>query len=160
MTRQETLRLQKQINAAGNGPVEEDGIAGPKTEAAYARMLKDSNAGGVGTRMPVPPAWHPWWSNRALIGFAGAALAGWMQSRGWPVDVAALVDFLLQVVSVISMAFGLWGVATQKSRIDPTLVARIGSRDVRLPSVLTDPVPPQRPGGRGSATSYDDLLGE
>ena len=59
---------------------------------------------------------------------------------GWSIDDGQITDILLKAVELGGLALAAWGTITRRAPIDPTLVARVGNRDVRLP------VPAERPG--------------
>jgi hypothetical protein len=52
---------------------------------------------------------------------------------GWSIDDGQITDLLLKAVELGGLALAAWGTVRRSAPIDPTLVARVGTRDVRLP---------------------------
>lgn len=136
MTRAETLEIQRQL---GLTP---DGIYGPKTAQAYQQWLDDNTVESMPTPAPRPAA--PWWRHKVVIGLLATVLAG-ITSR-WGVNADELTAILLQLAEVAGLVLAAWGTVRRSAPIDPTLVARVGARDVRLP-VRPDRTPDDDPRG-------------
>ena len=140
MTRTEIRYLQKQLNAAGYGPLVVDGIYGSKTAAAYARFEARQDLPAIemhGERVAVEPPLavpaKPWWQSRTVIGLAASGLALLASRWGYQVDDAHLTSLLMEIVQFAGLVLAFFGTVTRQGPIDPTLVARVGTRDVRLP---------------------------
>ena len=140
MNRAEIRYLQKQLNAAGYGPLVDDGIYGAKTAAAYARFEARQDLPAIemhGERVAVEPPLaepaKPWWTSRAVLGLLASVLAMIAGRFGWSIDDGQITDLLLKVVELGGLALAAWGTVRRSAPIDPTLVARVGTRDVRLP---------------------------
>ena len=48
-------------------------------------------------------------------------------------DAAVIADILRKAVELGGLALAAWGTVRRSAPIDPTLVARVGTRDLRLP---------------------------
>ena len=130
MTRAEILSIQRQLG------LKADGIYGPKTAAAYQAWLNSNTVESMPTPAPRPAA--PWWRHKVVIGLLATVLAG-ITSR-WGVDADELTAILLQLAEVAGLVLAAWGtVPAQSVPVDPTLVARVGIKSVRLPSAHSVP---------------------
>lgn len=135
MTRREVLALQQSLNGSGyayqltGGPLVEDGIYGPATEQVH-RAWQDQH-----TRIPTltPAPAKPWWQSRAVLGLLASLLAMIAGRMGWSIDDGQITEILLRIAEVGGLAVAAWGTIRRQAPIDPTLVARVGARDVRLP---------------------------
>ena len=124
MTRAEIIAIQSELG------VKADGIWGPKTAAAYAaRMAQDAPQAPVA----MPPVSKPWWQSRAVLGLLASVLAMIAGRFGFEVNDGQITDLLLKAVELGGLALAAWGTVRRSAPIDPTLVARVGTRDVRLP---------------------------
>lgn len=155
MTKQETIALQLKLAAAGlYNPQKIDGIYGDKTKLAYAKYLDNL---GVESDIPLvpPPADAPWWRTRRAIGLIIVIIGFTAQVGGYNIDTAATTELVVKGLELGGevMAYGgillsLFGAWRAKSKIDATLVARVGDTDIRLPHrMYNDPVPPHDPFG-------------
>jgi hypothetical protein len=153
MTKAQTLDLQRDLHRLGyyGGPI--DGIYGPLTERAYKDYWATRP---VEITVPIlaPEPAKPWYASTALLGalvtIAGAA-AG---LAGWEFDVESAKDLLPAVITLLGGIAAWVGTIKRKAPIDPTLVARVGTHDLRLPSRLrSDPVP------TGSSAEHKDPRG-
>lgn len=135
MTRREVLALQQALNQSGfaykalGEALKEDGIYGPETDRAY-RVWLDKNS-AVPTITPEPV--KPWWQSRAVLGLLASLLAMIAGRMGWSIDDGQITEILLRITEVGGLAVAAWGTIRRQAPIDPTLVARVGARDVRLP---------------------------
>ena len=130
MTRAETLEIQRQLG------LKADGIYGPKTHDAYQRWLDANTVESMPTPAPRPAA--PWWRHKVVLGLLASALAG--LTAQWGVDANELTAILLQLAEVAGLVLAAWGtVPAQSVPVDPTLVARVGIKSVRLPSAHSVP---------------------
>jgi len=135
MTRREVLALQQSLNGSGYAyqltgePLVEDGIYGPATEHVH-RAWQDQH-----TRIPTltPSPAKPWWQSRAVLGLLASLLAMIAGRMGWSIDDGQITEILLRITEVGGLAVAAWGTIRRQAPIDPTLVARVGARDVRLP---------------------------
>jgi len=124
MTRAEIIAIQSELG------VKADGIWGPKTAAAYAaRMAQDAPQAPVA----MPPVSKPWWQSRAVLGLLASVLAMIAGRMGWSIDDGQITEMLLRAVELGGLALAAWGTVRRSAPIDPTLVARVGTRDLRLP---------------------------
>ena len=153
MTRAEIRYLQQQLNAAGYGPLVVDGIYGPQTAAAYARFESRQDLPAIemhGERVAVEPPLatpaKPWWTSRAVLGLLASVLALLAGRFGFEVNDGQITDILLKAVELGGLALAAWGTVRRSAPIDPTLVARVGTRDLRLP-VRTHGTPDSDPRG-------------
>ncbi len=143
MTKTEILSIQRQLG------LKKDGIYGPKTAQAYQRWLNENTVESMPT--PAPPAAKSWWTSRAILGLMASVLAMLAGRFGLEIDDATLTPILLQIVELVGMVIAAWGTITRQAPIDPTLVARVGAKSVRLPSANPLPAdgPPDQPGPFG-----------
>lgn len=136
MNREDTIALQRDLTARGFGPLAVDGIYGPATAGAYARLIQISDAGGIGHAMPVPAAAKPWWTSRALIGsLATVILSVVSMITGLSIDAGAVTDALYALLTAVFGVITLVGTIRRQAPIDPTLAlpgVRLGAD--RLPS--------------------------
>ena len=124
MTRAEIIAIQSELG------VKADGIWGPKTAAVYAaRMAQDAPQAPVA----MPPVSKPWWQSRAVIGLLASVLAMIASRLGWSIDDGQITELLLKAVELGGLVLAAWGTVRRSAPIDPTLVARVGARDLRLP---------------------------
>ena len=124
MTRSEIIAIQSELG------VKADGIWGPITAAAYAaRMAHEAPHAPV----VMPPVSKPWWTSRAVLGLLASVLAMIAGRLGWSIDDGQITEMLLRAVELGGLALAAWGTVRRSAPIDPTLVARVGTRDLRLP---------------------------
>ena len=138
MTRDETLALQRAINAEFGWGLREDGIYGPKTAEAYQYYLNQKTPRNVPT--PVPGGAKPWWQSRAVLGILVSMIAVIAERVGWTVDANTLTNLAVQVAEVAGLALAFVGTVRRRAAIDSSLVApgvRIAARSA--------PVPPDSP---------------
>lgn len=130
MTPAETLKIQRQLNAAG-WQLEVDGIYGPATARAYQAWLNANTPEAMPT--PAPAGAKPWWRHKVVIGLLATVLAG--VTARWGIEAHELTDILLALAEAAGLVLAAWGTApSQATPVDPTLVARVGGESVRLPS--------------------------
>ena len=135
MTRADVLALQKRLNQSGfayqqtGEPLVEDGIYGPATDHVHRLWLDRDTAIPTVT----PPAAKPWWTSRAVLGLLASVLAMLAGRFGWSIDDGQITELLLKAVELGGLALAAWGTVRRSAPIDPTLVARVGDRDLRLP---------------------------
>ena len=129
MTRAEIRHLQINLNDLGYGPLTVDGIYGPKTDAAFRKQSQEN----ITPEVIYPPVAKPWWTSRAVLGLLASVLALLAGRMGWSIDDGQITDILLKAVELGGLALAAWGTVRRSAPIDPTLVARVGTRDVRLP---------------------------
>lgn len=136
MTRTEILELQKSLNESGfafqtiGEPLDEDGIYGPNTDHVYRAWLDRDTS--VPTVSPTPA--KPWWTSRAILGLSATIIAMIAGQFGFEVENEQITQVLLQAVELGGLIVATWGTIRRKGQIDPTLVARVGSKEVRLPT--------------------------
>ena len=151
---EETQALQRELIAGGylppynaKGAPSDDGWLGPATRAALQRREQDL------AEMPAPPA--PWWRTRRVWGLISAAsgLAGLFVPALREVDTTYLIELIWDnldhveqlitalgaLATVAGTVWGVIGAAKAKGPIDPTLLARVGDHDLRLPARRVDP---------------------
>lgn len=152
MTRTEILELQKSLNQSGfafqvlGEPLTEDGIYGPNTDCVYRAWLDRDTS--VPTVAPTPA--KPWWTSRAILGLAATVVAMIAGQFGFEIKDEQITQILLQVVELGGLIVAAWGTINRKGQIDPTLVARMGSTEVRWPSSPESQKPPKKEDPRGS----------
>jgi hypothetical protein len=134
-----------------------DGVLGPKTRRAL--QLRDRDL----AEMPAPA--KPWWESRRGRGWAklaagtvvGTVALFWSGAEN--IDAARAVEIiyesgpqidaaieigkrLAEIAGLLLAAFGfgqsVHGAIKAKGPLDPSLVARVGSRDIRLPVVVRE----------------------
>lgn len=150
MTRAEIIALQRALNHSGlayqvlGEPLDEDGIYGLNTQTVHQAHLDAVDR----TAVPnvTPPSAKPWWASRAVLGLLAGVLAMLAGRFGWSIDDGQITDLLLKAVELGGLALAAWGTVRRSAPIDPTLVARVGTRDVRLP-VRTNGAPDSDPRG-------------
>ena len=143
MTRAETLKLQRAINAATGWGLKEDGIYGAETAEAYQYYINQNTPHSVPT--PVPPAPKPWYLSRAVVGILISAAAVIAERMGWTVDAETLTLLVVQVSEVAGLALAFVGTVRRRAPIDPTLVAT----GMRYPT-RADKVPPDGPADKSA----------
>ena len=129
MTRAEVRQLQINLNDLGYGPLTVDGIYGPKTDAAFRKQSQEN----ITPEVIYPPVAKPWWTSRAVLGLLASVLAMIAGRFGFEVNDGQITDLLLKAVELGGLALAAWGTVRRSAPIDPTLVARVGTRDLRLP---------------------------
>ena len=129
MTRAEVRQLQINLNDLGYGPLTVDGIYGPKTDAAFRKQSQEN----ITPEVIYPPVAKPWWTSRAVLGLLASVLALLAGRFGFEVNDGQITDILLKAVELGGLALTAWGTVRRSAPIDPTLVARVGTRDLRLP---------------------------
>ena len=148
LEKEKIRELQEQLASEGLYPVDEiDGIFGEKTKTALQQRMK------MLEEQPLPP--KPWWQSKRGKGMA-KMIAGviittlgtfWSHASqidaGTTVDLVfqsgPLIDQLIQIVGaiIVSLGFGQSSIGALKAErpLDPTLVASIGNKEIRLPSL-------------------------
>ncbi len=153
MTKTETIDLQRDLYRLGfyAGPI--DGVYGPNTERAYSDYW---NTRHIEIQVPVvtPEAAKPWYASTALLGALVTILGAAAGLAGWEFDVESAKELLPAIITLLGGIAAWVGTIRRKAPIDPTLVARVGSRDVRLPSRMHD-----QPLSTGSAPKPRDPFG-
>ena len=122
--------LQARLNELGYGPLTVDGVYGQRTQAAYHRYLDEVDPD---TPTVTPEAPKPWWTSRTILGLAASGMALIVSRWGWQVDDEHLTQLLTEAVQFGGLVLAFWGTVRRAGPIDPTLVARVGDRDLRLP---------------------------
>jgi hypothetical protein len=177
MTKAEVIALQQDLIKLGylppmdaRGRPSDDGIYGPKTKAAYQKYWRNttlprytdsSRSIGIAVPVVVPEPVAPWWTSRGIWGSLLTLAAVGAGFAGHGFDAQEATDAIMPIVELIPLVMGAiggllawWGRTQAKAPIDPTLVARVGTHDLRLPTRLHDkPVPPR------SSAGYKDPRG-
>ena len=167
MTKTETIALQRDLIRLGylpplrsDGRPSDDGIYGPKTKAAYEMYWRERS---VEIQVPVvtPEAATPWWTSRGIWGSLISLVAVVAGIAGHGFDAQGATDAIMPIVDLVPLVLGAiggllawWGRAKAKAPIDPTLVARVGTHDLRLPSRMHD-----KQLSTGSTTGHKDPRG-
>lgn len=139
MTTQEIRQLQRALG------VKDDGIYGPKTQRAHQAHLDAIDTTPVPNITPV--AAKPWWTSKALLGIIAAGIAWCISRYGLNIDTDEITGILVNITEVAGAALAIYGTIKNRAPIDPTLVARVAGRDVRLPMPAHRPsVPKYEPG--------------
>jgi hypothetical protein len=141
MTKADTLKLQRAINAEFGWGLEEDGRYGPETAEAYQYYLDQKTPRNVPT--PAPAGAKPWYLSRSVIGILVSLIAVIAERMGWMVDANDLTVLVMQLLEVGGLALAFLGTVRRRAPIDGSLVAP----RVRYPA-RTPPVPPDRPTDR------------
>lgn len=136
----EIFALQQSLNQNGtsfkvlNKPLDEDGIYGDETQKVYKYWLD------LDTRIPTvtPTPVKPWWTSRAIIGLIATILAMIASKAGFEITNDEITQILLQVVELGGLIIAAWGTINRKAPIDPTLVTKIGTKEIRLPVKIQD----------------------
>lgn len=138
----EIRTLQAQLNTALHAHLAEDGIYGPKTAAACDQFrrqfggettLHTGDGRSFTVKPPLASPVKPWWTSRAILGLIASGVALLASQWGWQVDDEHLTQLLVEAVQFGGLVLAFWGTVFRSAPIDPTLVARVGDRDVRLP---------------------------
>ena len=129
MTRDDVRALQRNLNELGYGPLVMDGIYGPATDAAFRKQSREN----ITPEVIYPPVAKPWWQSRAVLGLLASVLAMIAGRLGWSIDDGQITEVLLRAVELGGLVLAAWGTVRRSAPIDPTLVARVGDRDLRLP---------------------------
>ena len=135
MTKADTLKLQRAINAEFGWGLREDGIYGPKTAEAYQYYLDQETPRSVPT--PAPAGAKPWWQSRAVIGVLVSLIAVITERMGWIVDANTLTTLLVQLAEVLGLVLAFVGTVRRRASIDSSLVAfgvRLPTRTHKVPS--------------------------
>lgn len=146
MTPAETLKIQRQLNAAG-WQLEVDGIYGPATARAYQAWLNANTPEAMPT--PAPAGAKPWWQSRAVIGVLVSLIAVITERMGWIVDANTLTTLVVQVAEVAGLAMAFVGTVRRRAPIDPTLAAPGLRFPTRAPDLPAGGHPHQPPGPFG-----------
>ena len=141
MTKADTLKLQRAINAEFGWGLREDGVYGPKTAEAYQYYLDQKTPRNVPT--PAPDGAKPWYLSRSVIGILVSLIAVIAERLGWTVNANELTSLLVQLAEVGGLALAFVGTVRRRATIDSSLVAP----GLRYPT-RTPPVPPDRPADR------------
>jgi peptidoglycan hydrolase-like protein with peptidoglycan-binding domain len=141
VTRQETLDLQYDLDRLGyySGPI--DGIYGPLTKRAYDAYIAERHL-QISVPILTPEPAKPWWASSAILGALVTILGAAASIAGWEFDAESAKELLPAAITLAGGIMAWVGTIRRKSPIDPTLVARVGTHDIRLPSrVRREPVP-------------------
>ena len=122
--------LQARLNELGYSPLTVDGVYGQRTQAAYHRYLDEVDPT---TPTVTPEAAKPWWTSRAILGLIASGMALIVSRWGWQVDGEHLTQLFVEAVQFGGLVLAFWGTVRRAGPIDPSLVARVGDRDLRLP---------------------------
>ena len=134
MTKAEVFKIQHQLRLAG-WPVQEDGIYGPETRAAYQSWLNANTPVSMPT--PAPAAAKPWYLSRSVIGILVSLIAVVTERTGWIVDANTLTTLLVQLAEVLGLVLSFVGTVRRRASIDSSLVAfgvRLPTRTHKVPS--------------------------
>lgn len=144
LTREEKREIQVNLIRLGfldpvlpSGDDADDGIWGPVTDRAYSQYWATRP---VEISIPVvaPAPDEPWWVSGTHWSLLGVVLSGLLGLAGWQFDAGDLAVVLSMAATTIGGVIGLYRNGRRKQPIDRTLVARVGSRDVRWPGGLRD----------------------
>lgn len=135
MTKSEVLALQERLNEIGESQrvtgslLVEDGVYGRRTQRVHQAYLdRDEEVPTL-----TPPAAEAWWQSRAVIGIGGSFLAFILARFGLDIGSEQIVQILLLVAQAAGLVVAAIGTLRNRAPIDPTLVARVGDHDYRLP---------------------------
>lgn len=130
----------------------DDGLWGPVTARANAKYWSDQDESSVPVVSPAPSM--PWWTSRGMWGplLTMVSVAAGFAGMGFDAAVAAtMIDQIIQAAPLFFAAVGgfmaWWGRKNAQAPVDPTLVARVGTRDIRLPMLAGSKRAPSDPFG-------------
>jgi peptidoglycan hydrolase-like protein with peptidoglycan-binding domain len=135
VTKREIVALQQSLNQSGfaysilGEALKEDGIYGPATDRVHRAWLDRDTT--IPTVTPQPA--KPWWQSRAVLGLLASLLAMIAGRMGWGIDEGQITDVLLKATELGGLVLAAYGTLRRAAPIDPSLIARVGARDVRLP---------------------------
>lgn len=133
MTKSEIVNLQRELYTLGfyAGPI--DGIYGPNTERAYSDYW---NTRHIEIQVPVvaPTPAKGWYASSALWGALVTILGAASSIAGWDINAESLKELLPAIITLLGGLAAWGGTIKRKAPIDPTLLARVGGHDLRLPS--------------------------
>ena len=159
LTREEKRKIQRDLIELGfldetlpSGDPADDGLWGPVTDAAYQHYWA-SRPFSIGIPVIAPAPEQPWWVSGTHWSLIGVVLSGLFGLAGWKLDAGELAALLSMAATVVSGLFGMYRNGKRKGPIDPTLLARVGGHDIRLPPrVYNQRMPPDDP--RGAFRDY------
>lgn len=164
LSREEKRAIQRDLIELGfleptlpSGDPADDGIWGPVTIRAYEQYWETRP---VEISIPViaPAPVRPWWLSRGVWGSLLTLVAVAAGFAGMGFDAEQATDALMPIIETIPLllaAIGAlmswWGRRHAKAPIDPTLIARVGTRDIRIPGrVRRDALPARRKAQHGT----------
>ena len=168
LSREEKQLIQRDLIRLGflkehlpSGDRADDGIWGPVTDEAYSTYWTTRPSVEISVPIVAPAPVRPWWLSRGIWGAILTLVAAAAGFAGMGFDATAATDALMPILEAVPLVLaaigGLmswWGRKHAKAPIDPTLLARVGTHDIRLPGgVRRDSVPPR------SDTGYKDPRG-
>ena len=137
-----------------DGKPSDDGIIGPRTIRAYEQYWASRTDVEIGVPLVVPAPVKPWWATRRVIGLVVGLAGLGLQFAGYSFDADQATDLVLrgveligEVIAYAGAAISIIGAWRAKAPVDPTLVARVGGRDVRLPGRVRRNALPADPHG-------------
>lgn len=135
----ETRALQRKLNLEGFGPIAEDGVFGPQTQAALEQRELAL------AEMPPPP--KPWWASRAMLGALATILVSVLGLAKHGVTAETLTELLVQATTLLAGILALVGTLKRTRPIDRRLLPE--RQRLRASAKL----PPDLSSGRGRAGS-------
>ena len=134
MTRAEVRELQTRLNESGfayqiiGEPLEMDGIYGRDTDLVYRAWLdRDTSVPTI-----APPIAEPWWKKKSVLVMVAGLIAGGAGIAGYDLDASKISELLSAVAGAVTIILGIVQTIKGEAPVDPTLVARLPARDVRL----------------------------
>jgi hypothetical protein len=159
LSKDEKRQIQRDLIALGfldpelpSGLPADDGKWGPLTDAAYTSYWASRQA-EISVPVVAPAPEQPWWVSGTHWSLIAIVASGLLGLAGYAVDSGELTQTLATVAATIAGIIGMIRNAKRKAPIDQSLVARVGGRDIRLPQLRRDPLPPRR------ETEYRDPRG-
>lgn len=142
----ERAKIQRELIQTGfldpvlpSGRPADDGIWGPITDHAYSQYWA-SRPVEIAVPIVAPAPVKPWWLTRRAIGLT-IGLAGLIaQGFGYSIDSDQATEIVIrgielggEVMTYVGALIAAVGAWRAQAPIDPTLLARVRGRDVRLP---------------------------
>lgn len=155
LSREEKREIQQDLIRLGflapvlpSGDPADDGIWGPVTDEAYSAYWASRPQVEISIPVVSPAPAEPWWVSGTHWSLIGVVLSGLFGLAGWKLDAGELAALLSMAATVVSGLFGMYRNGKRKGPIDPTLLARVGGHDIRLPPrVYNQRMPPDDPRG-------------
>lgn len=153
LSREEKRQVQRDLIRLGfldpvlpSGDPADDGIWGPVTIRAYEQYWA-SRPVSIGIPVIAPAPEQPWWVSGTHWSLLAIVASGLLGLAGYVVDSGELTQILATLAATAAGIIGMIRNAKRKAPIDPTLMARIGGHDVRLPRLRRHSMPTGRPPG-------------
>lgn len=145
LSKAERAKIQRDLIRLGfldqtlpNGRPADDGIWGKATISAYSQYWA-SRPVSISVPVVAPAPVQPWWISRGVWGSLLTLVAVGAGFAGMGFDAKAATDKLMPIIETIPLVLAAigavvswWGRKNAQAPVDPTLVARVHGRDIRL----------------------------